>query len=296
MKPLTPGISNVEVVLHVPDHRLWEINSPYLYRVTARVRDPHASGADESSTTCGFRELRFEDGYFRFNGRRIHLHGALYTVLQYPVMLSVAYDDDLFRRDMRNMKMLGLNIARIPVVPPYPAMLEVTDELGLLVSEEHMGARELEPSPFMQERWNESVRQVICRDRNHPSIVMWTLLNEVFADNELLRHAAQSLDLVRSLDPTRMVLLNGGGFDRLAGPGAPDGAARTSRPPWWEPLLQPGPKGEYSVVRWTCPESGDYTISGVFSIYMRRAPADADTGFQVLLKGRVNFCWSAHRP
>ena len=291
MKPLTAGISNVEVVLHVPDHRLWEINSPYLYRVTARVRDPHASGADESSTTCGFRELRFEDGYFRFNGRRIHLHGALYTILQYPVMLSVAYDDDLFRRDMRNMKMLGLNIVRITCGAALPArMLEVTDELGLLVSEEHMGARELEPSPFMQERWNESVRQVICRDRNHPSIVMWTLLNEVFADNELLRHAAQSLDLVRSLDPTRMVLLNSGGFDRLAGPGAPDGASVVQQATLGGSLLlQPGPKGEYSVVRWTCPESGDYTISGVFSIYMRRAPADADTGFQVLLKGRSIF-------
>jgi beta-galactosidase/beta-glucuronidase len=109
-KPLGPGITKTEMLLHVPDHRLWEINDPYLYRVTASVRDAHHSAADESSTTCGFRDLRFEDGYFRFNGRRIHLHGALYTVLQYPAMLCVPYDDDLFRRDMLNMKLLGLNI------------------------------------------------------------------------------------------------------------------------------------------------------------------------------------------
>jgi hypothetical protein len=291
VKPLSPGITKAEAVLHVPDHRLWEINDPYLYRVTARIRDGHASGADESSTTCGFRDLRFEDGYFRFNGMRIHLHGALYTVLQYPVMLSVAYDDDLFRRDMLNMKMLGLNIVRITCGAALPArMLEVTDELGLLVCEEHFGARELEPSPFMEERWNESVRQVICRDRNHPSIVMWILLNEVFADNKLLRDAAQSLDLLRSLDQTRLVLLNSGGFDRLAGPGAPDGASVVKQFTLGGTLLlQPGPRGEYSVVRWTCPESGAYTITGAFSIYMRKASAETTTGFQVLLNGKSIF-------
>jgi Glycosyl hydrolases family 2, TIM barrel domain/Glycosyl hydrolases family 2, sugar binding domain/Glycosyl hydrolases family 2 len=291
VKSVGPGISSVEGVLHVLDHRLWEINDPCLYRVTARISDVHDSFADECSTTCGFRDLRFEDGYFRFNGRRIHLHGALYTVLQYPVMLSVPYDDDLFRRDMLNMKMLGLNLVRITCGAAVPArMLEVTDELGLLVCEEHFGARELEPSPFMADRWNESVRQVICRDRNHPSVVMWILLNEVFADNKLLRHAAKSLDLVRSLDQTRLVVLNSGGFDRLAGLGAPNGASIVRQATLDNSLLlQPGPEGEYSVVRWTCPESGDYTIAAGFTIYMRRASAETDTGFQVLLNGKSIF-------
>ncbi len=291
LKLLDPGATKVEEVLHVSDHRLWEINSPYLYRVTARIRNAHDFSADESSTICGFRDLRFEDGYFRFNGHRIHLHGALYTILQYPVMLSVPYDDDLFRRDMLNMKMLGLNIARITCGPALPArMLEVTDELGLLVCEEHFAARELEPSRFMEERWNESVRQVIRRDRNHPSIVMWCLLNEYFADDKLLRHAAQSLDLVRSLDQTRLVLLNSGGFDRLAGPGAPHGASVVKQSTLGGSLLlQPGPEGEYSVVRWTCPESGAYTISGALSIYMRRALAETAAGFQVLLDGKSIF-------
>jgi hypothetical protein len=65
----------------------------------------------------------------------------------------------------------------------------------------------------MEERWDYSLAAVIRRDRNHPSIVMWGMLNEV-KEGSLFRHAVNSLELVRSLDEDRLVMLNSGRFDR----------------------------------------------------------------------------------
>ena len=203
----------VEAVLQVEHHHLWELNDPFLYRVTARVEARGTGSVDERSTRCGFRDFRFEDGYFRFNGRRIRLHGPLYTTLQYPIAQIIPYDEDLLRRDALNMKAMGFNIVRITCGPALPRQLDLFDELGLLAYEEPYGARALAESPHLEKRWDASVGGVVRRDRNHPSIVIWGMLNEV-PDGRLFRHAVKALQLVRDLDETRLVLLNSGRFDK----------------------------------------------------------------------------------
>jgi hypothetical protein len=161
----------------------------------------------------GFRDFRFENGYFRLNGRRIYPHGGLYTILHYPGAQSVPYDEDLVRRDVLNMKVAGFNIVRITCGAAVPArQLDVCDEMGLLVCEEHFGAKAPAESPQLEKRWDNSVTEVIRRDRNHPSIVIWSLLNEV-GNGRLFRNAVRSLQFIRELDESRMVLLNSGGFD-----------------------------------------------------------------------------------
>jgi beta-galactosidase/beta-glucuronidase len=81
---LASGDSAVDGVLSIPNHRLWELNDPFLYSITARVQAVGNISVEEYSVRCGFRDFQFERGYFRLNGRRIYLHDALYTVLQYP--------------------------------------------------------------------------------------------------------------------------------------------------------------------------------------------------------------------
>ena len=141
----------------------------------------------------------------------------------------------------------------------------------------------MQDSPKLAERWERSLSELIRRDRNHPSVVIWGLLNEV-RDTPHFRLAAASLPLIRQLDETRMVFLNSGRWD-LAGVNdevfskldiwhSPAG-----REPWatlnpsaqpvetpfsftWPPrqvALHPGPQGEYSVVRWTAPAADRYT-------------------------------------
>ncbi len=212
-RDFAPGDTLLEARLSVPHHRLWELKDPYLYRVTAQVQTGDSRFADERSVRCGFRDFRFEDGYFRLNGRRLRLHGPLYTVLNYPVTQSVAYDEDLLRRDVLNMKALGFNIVRIHCGSALPArQLDVCDELGLLACEEHFGARAIDDSPRLEKRWDDSISSVIRRDRNHPSVVIWSLLNEV-GPGRLFRHVAGSLPMIRGLDESRLVLLNSGRFD-----------------------------------------------------------------------------------
>ncbi len=206
------GDNEVKLVIQVPGHRSWELNDPFLYRVTGRVQVDGNSGIDEKSIRCGFRDFRFENGYFRLNGRRIRLHGALYTVLQYPISQTTPYDDELLRRDVLNMKAMGFNAIRITCGAALPRQLDLFDEIGLLVYEEHFGAREMAESPALEERWDRSIAGVVRRDRNHPAIVMWSLLNEV-KDGRLFRHAITALPRLRDLDETRVMLLASGRFD-----------------------------------------------------------------------------------
>ncbi len=155
----------------------------------------------------------------------------------------------------------------------------------------------------MAARYDRGLAEMILRDRNHPSVVIWGLLNET-PDGPVFRHALAALPLVRSLDDTRMVMLNSGRWDQqgesdLSGleiwrtPDSPDpnvnrngGKQRlTGLGITWQPkqlALHPGPKGEYSVVRWTCPAAGEYTMEATFAGIAESATTDV----HVLHNGR----------
>jgi hypothetical protein len=208
-----PGDTVAEVTLRVPHPRCWELNDPYLYRVTARVQAARGASFDERSVRCGFRDFRFENGYFRLNGRRIRLMGPLQIILHYPVTQSVALDEDLVRRDVLNMKAVGFNCVRICCGAALPArQLDVFDELGLLVTEGHLGGSS-EAYPLERD-----LAGVVQRDRNHPSIVAWELANEE-GNAATFQRLVRCLPLVRDLDDSRMVILNSG---RLEQPAAPE--------------------------------------------------------------------------
>lgn len=90
-RELVPGDTLVEAEVKIAGARLWELNDPFLYRVTARA------GEDERSVRCGFREFRFENGFFRLNGRRILLRST-HTCNHFPVGLKLPPDPDIARR------------------------------------------------------------------------------------------------------------------------------------------------------------------------------------------------------
>lgn len=281
---LMPGKAAVETKLTVRNPRLWELNDPFLYRVTARVWRDGSDSLDERSLRCGFRDFRFQDGHFRLNGRRIYLRCS-HTGNCCPVGLEFPHDPDLLRRDLLNVKVMGFNAIRFIAGVAKRYQLDLCDEIGLLIYEESYASWCLGDSPKMAERYDESILGMIRRDRNHPSVAIWGLLNET-NEGPVFRHAAACLPLVRSLDPTRLVMLNSGGWHQspasmLAGleawrtdsgpdPNVTHNPLRVSlAAPWatWEPgrlAFHPGPKGEYSVVRWTAAENGDYEIKARF--------------------------------
>ncbi len=208
------GVSSHEAALSVPRPHLWSLDDPFLYRLTvvAQVSDAtEAASRDEVSRRCGFRDFRVVDGYFQLNGKRLWLRST-HTGDHFPVGYYAPADPDLIRRDLLYAKAVGLNTVRFIAGMALTEQLDVCDEIGLLVYEENLAAWLLGDSPQMAERFDRSLREMVLRDRNHPSVVIWGLLNETH-DGPVFRHAVQSLPLLRELDPDRLVLLSSGRWD-----------------------------------------------------------------------------------
>jgi hypothetical protein len=205
-----PGAGLVEAVVRVPNHRLWTIEDPALYRVTVRLLVTNTDSVHEQTVRCGFRDFRYENGYFRLNGKRVFLKGAFYHV-HFPITYQMPHDQALIRTDATNMKKAGYNMVRI-AFRSLPRMLEVCDEVGLLVYQEHYGSWQMQNSPYLKERWERTMREVVIRDRNHPSLIAWGMLNET-GMGPVLMTAQAWLPVLRGLDTTRVAFLNSGRWD-----------------------------------------------------------------------------------
>ncbi len=208
---LPPGKTILETSLRVKNPRLWQLDDPYLYRVCTRVATGDKGAFHESSVRCGFRDFHVENGYFRLNGKRIFVRCS-HTGNMVPIGISLPYQADYLRRDLINVKAMGFNAIRFISGPGERYQLDLCDEIGLMVYEEPYAAWLLADSPKMAARFDCSLSEMIRRDRNHPSVTIWGVLNET-GDGPVFRHAVDSLPLVRSLDPSRLVLLSSGRFD-----------------------------------------------------------------------------------
>jgi hypothetical protein len=296
-RQFAPGNTAVEAQVSLGDPHLWDLADPYLYRATARVAIDGAGNFDERSTRFGFRDFRFTDGYFRLNGRRIYLRSS-HTCNHYPLGIQFPDDPELLRRDMINMKAMGFNMIRFIWGGASRVQLDLCDEIGLMVYEESYASMPIGVTPDMPRRFDAAVSELICRDRNHPSIVAWGLLNET-NDGPTFRHAAGMLPLARGLDPSRMVLLNSGRWDERpyhglgAMPGLHLWLKDRAGEPWvgrnvsretvrtlgitWPAghlALHPGPANEPSIVRWTAPAAGPVDVAGAFVSLAGRATTD----------------------
>lgn len=314
---IPPGESRLELALAVAQPRLWQLNDPLLYRVTAQV----ASGVNavsERSTRCGFRDFRFENGYFRLNGKRVFLKNSHLSVTVPPYAVQ-PLEPSLTRLDLLNMKCMGFNMVRFIATDPPPRMLDLADEIGLMVYAEPLSAWRWRSSPRMPERFDRSLSSMIRRARNHPSVVIWGLLNET-KDEGIARRAEASLPLVRRLDPGRVVLLHSGRFDAPVGNyenGLQIWRRETDtmpnlifnplshgifRVPFWPARslsLHPGAGGEHAVLRFTAPQDGTLRVRVEF-----RATAPfvlTSTDVHVARNGRplyddfINLCGRGER-
>jgi len=218
---LPPGETTHELTLTIARPHLWDLDEPYLYFVRAALKADAKEGdgfAHERSVRCGFRDFRVVNGYFRLNGRRVFLRSA-HTMNCVPIGQLVPPTPDMLRRDLVFAKASGFNTVRFISKVAYPYQLDLCDEMGLMVYEENYASWCLQDSPRMAELFDNSFREMILRDRNHPSITIWGMLNEM-PDGPVFRHAVEALRLVRDLDETRVVLLSSGRWDSQLGIGS----------------------------------------------------------------------------
>jgi hypothetical protein len=230
---IKPGRSVVRASVRLADVRLWQLKDPALYRVTARLATEGGAFVDETSVRCGFRDFRFADGYFRLNGKRVFLKSAHFGG-DSPLTGIVPFDPNLVRQDFLQLKAMGFNMARCIAGLGRRTVMDLADEIGLMVYDESYASWCMQPSAHLPERWNESVGGMIRRDRNHPSVVIWGLLNET-SDGPVFRHAVSALPFVKSLDDTRVVMLNSGRFDNGL-PDKPGEPGKALLPEAWAPV------------------------------------------------------------
>jgi hypothetical protein len=306
---LKVGDTLLETTLTVENPRLWNLDDPFLYRVTARVgaESPEAAANrgefHEHSVRCGFRDFRFENGAFRLNGKRIYLRCS-HTGNCCPIGLEMPHDPDYLRRDLINQKMMRYNAIRFISGVPKRYQLDLADEIGLMVYPEAYAGWCLADSSKMKERYDESVFGMIRRDRNHPCITIWGLLNET-SDGAVFRHAVSVLPELRKLDDSRMVLLNSGRFDNAGGvagiqvwrPSGRDNPCVTRNSTdhvikalgiTWQPgqiAFHPGRDGEYAVLRWTAPADDRVEFSALYKSIAEAATTD----LHVLHNGKPLF-------
>ena len=191
---------------------LWSTASPALYRAVSRIRRD-GKAIDQVETTFGIRSLSWsaETGLL-LNGKAVKLAGG--SVHHDNGPLGAAAFDRAEERRVELLKAAGYNTVRTAHNPPSPAFLDACDRLGLLVLDEPFDTWKAHKVKFdygqdFDEWWKRDISSMVLRDRNHPSIVIWGIGNEI-PELEVDGGAAigkQLADQVRSLDTTRPLTL-----------------------------------------------------------------------------------------
>lgn len=178
---------------------LWSLEKPVLYKVEVALRAGDSSVADSVSTTTGFRTAVFTPEGFFLNGTRVVIRG-LNRHQSFPY-IGYAMPKRVQARDAEILKHeLGVNFVRTSHYPQSPFFLNRCDELGLLVFEETPGWQHIGDAEWQQVSCQE-IREMILRDRNHPSIVLWGVrINESADCSDFYR---KTNSIAHELDPSR---------------------------------------------------------------------------------------------
>jgi beta-galactosidase len=208
---LPKGENNTQFSLRIDSPELWSPDEPALYRAVVEVQDSDGKMIDQQTTNFGIRTLNFsvENG-FLLNGRQVLLKGACMHHDNGP--LGAAAYDRAEERRVELMKANGYNAIRCAHNPPSVAFLDACDRLGMLVIDEAFDMWRKPKNPqdyhlYFDEYWKKDIEAMVLRDRNHPSIIMWSTGNEIpeRGEPEGAETSKMLAGYVKQLDPTRPV-------------------------------------------------------------------------------------------
>jgi beta-galactosidase len=196
--------------LTVNQPHLWSVNRPYLYKMVTKVFQDN-KWVDEYTSAFGIRYFNFDvDNGFSLNGQYLKILG----VCQHHDLgaLGAAYNESAARRQLRILKEMGVNAIRMAHNPPASRLLDLCDEMGFLVMDESfdMWAKKKNKFDYFSDfpEWHQKdLEHMVKRDRNHPSVIIWSIGNEIREqfDSTGISLTRELVKIVKDLDTTRPV-------------------------------------------------------------------------------------------
>ena len=206
-----PGRNQLRLEIPVTRLRLWSPDSPALYTAVTALE---AGGSrDGLRTRFGMREFTIQGNRYCLNGKPVFIKAGFWEGF-YPGTLAFPPSTEIVRKEIRLAKEAGFNVLRPWRKPPPPPILDLADEMGIMV----IGAPPIEcmgywPEivPETERRLAIEVREMVARDRNHPSLIYWEIFNEIIRFG-LKRLKHEMALIARETDPTRIVVDESGGW------------------------------------------------------------------------------------
>ena len=203
-----------------PDPELWSPENPKLYEVTVRIE--RGGNKDEVTERFGFRTAEFREDGFYLNGRRRQIRGVCKHQDRDGKGWAVSSAD--LAEDVEWIKKMGADGLRMAHYPHATRLYDLCDERGLLVWTEIPAVDEVEFTELFRSNLLVVAREMVAQHRNHPSIVMWGLYNEMFGEggkgmppDRVVRLLSEVRDRIRADDPTRPVTAASCSYDAVNG-------------------------------------------------------------------------------
>jgi beta-galactosidase len=189
---------------------LWSVDNPSLYKIVAKVIEDNKV-VDEYTTPLGIRDFNFDaDKGFSLNGKPLKIFG----VCEHHDLgsLGAAVNTRALERQLQILKAMGCNAIRTSHNPPAPELLDLCDKMGFIVMDEAFDCWEWEKVKYdyhlyFKEWHKRDLEDQVLRDRNHPSVMIWSIGNEIpqQSDTSALRLAPELAGIIHQLDKTRPI-------------------------------------------------------------------------------------------
>lgn len=202
--------SDAHQSMSLPSPILWSVDNPYIYKVETTIYDGKRV-TDRYVSTFGVRTVEFtSDNGFLLNGERLKLKG--FCLHQDDASLGSALPFRSMQRKLEIMKSFGVNAVRCSHNQPAPEFLDLCDEMGFIVIDEAFDKwKSGYYAQYFDEWWQADLNNMLVRDRNHPSVVIWSIGNELQeawdGSDEGVERARMLQDFVHEAEPSRQVCL-----------------------------------------------------------------------------------------
>jgi beta-galactosidase len=176
------SVLNIDEQFQMIHPQLWSVENPYLYKIVSKIIF-NGKLSDEYTTPLGLRSFHFDaQNGFSLNGKSMKIRG----VCEHHDLgcLGTALNITALRRQLRMLKEMGVNAIRTSHNPPAPEFLELSDKMGFIIMDETFDMWKKEKNPYdyhlYWDEWHKKdLEDQILRDRNHPSVFIWSVGNEI---------------------------------------------------------------------------------------------------------------------